>query len=125
MAREIGFDSEQVGDIELSVGEAISNAIKYGCAHDSRSRVVIRFHQFSDKFVAEISDCGCGFDPVEMKCSPSEHLIEGGRGIHFIKSFMDEVSFTFCGGTTVRMTKLLRSSDERHACKNANSLDVG
>lgn len=108
VARDMGFGKEQIGDIELSVGEAISNAIKYGCRRDIPSRIMVRFHRYTDRFVAEISDCGYGFDPLCLNCPDEGRLIEGGRGIHFMNSFMDEVIFSFGEGTTVYMTKLLR-----------------
>lgn len=107
MARAMGFGSEQIGDIELAVGEAVSNAIKHGCSFNCRARIIIRLYQHSDRLVAEVSDSGCGFDLEGLPKTLPNDLIEGGRGLRFIRSFMDEVSYSFDGGTTVRMTKLL------------------
>jgi serine/threonine-protein kinase RsbW len=59
----------------------------------------------------EVGDEGGGFDPRSVQSPLAEEnlLKAAGRGIFFMRSFMDEVSYAFParGGTVVRMVKRL------------------
>jgi serine/threonine-protein kinase RsbW len=51
-------------------------------------------------------DRGPGFDPLSVPIPVAEQLREGGMGIFFMRTLMDEVSFDCChGGTNVRLVK--------------------
>jgi serine/threonine-protein kinase RsbW len=56
-----------------------------------------------------VRDQGKGFDPstIPDPVAPENILKVDGRGIFFMRSFMDEVTYTFPrrGGTVVRMVK--------------------
>jgi serine/threonine-protein kinase RsbW len=64
-----------------------------------------------DLLVVEVQDEGDGFDPTALAnpLDPENVLKSSGRGIFFMRSFMDDVSFVRRehGGTAVRMRKHL------------------
>lgn len=103
------FTPEEKSDIKLAAGEAISNAIRYGCSEDPLERVSIRTLATPQKLIVEMTDNGPGFDPDNVTAiSPATDLPEGGMGIKCMRQCMDEVTFDFSNGTTVRMTKIIR-----------------
>lgn len=108
LARSMPFSERDVGDIETAVGEAASNAVTHGSPDARRCRITVRCERLQDRFVVHVSDEGHGFDPGAHSCEPPNSLVEGGRGLFFMRSLMDEVSFTFSRGTTVRLVKRLR-----------------
>jgi serine/threonine-protein kinase RsbW len=94
-------------EVELALGEALNNAVVHGNGMDPRKLVHVRCRCELGRGVSLIvSDQGKGFNPnaVPNPLSIENLEPEHGRGIHFIKSVMDEVSFAR-GGTEVRMWK--------------------
>jgi anti-sigma regulatory factor (Ser/Thr protein kinase) len=59
----------------------------------------------------ETTSCGSGFDPsrVQDPLAPENLLRESGRGVFYMRNFMDEVRFTTAesGGTRIELTKRL------------------
>jgi serine/threonine-protein kinase RsbW len=95
--------------VEVALREALNNAVVHGNRMDARKRVHVRCRCELGKGVSLIvSDQGKGFNPDAFPDSVSARnfLAEHGRGIHLIKSVMDEVSFAR-GGTELRMRKRL------------------
>jgi serine/threonine-protein kinase RsbW len=93
--------------VHLALREALNNAVVHGNGMDVRKLVHVRCRCELGKGVALIvTDQGKGFDPdtVANPLSVENLEAEHGRGIHFMKSAMDEVSFAR-GGTEVRMRK--------------------
>ncbi|MEN6520891.1 MAG: ATP-binding protein [Armatimonadota bacterium] len=108
-ASRMRFTDGELGDIKLAVGEAISNAIRHGCSENPDARVTIRVLATIDKLVIEMTDNGPGFNPDATSDSSMEALLpEGGMGIRFMRHCMDEVSFQFFEGTTIRLIKLVK-----------------
>jgi serine/threonine-protein kinase RsbW len=66
-----------------------------------------------ERFVVEVVDEGDGFDPeaVADPLDPENVLKSSGRGIFFMRNFMDDVSIARGnrGGMVVRMSKNLAS----------------
>jgi serine/threonine-protein kinase RsbW len=58
-----------------------------------------------------VSDQGEGFDPAQVSdpLNPKNLMKTSGRGIFYMKTFMDEVHYSFQpnGGTSLTMTKNL------------------
>lgn len=105
---EMPFSSEERGDIKMAVGEAISNAVKHGCKYDEAATVEMRCLATRDRLVVEISDHGQGFDPDSYTApSIANELPESGMGINFMRKCMDEVSYRFSQGTTIKLVKLV------------------
>jgi len=106
-----GFDDEACHYMSVAVRESVVNAIKDGNKLDEARRVAIEF-LLGDKVVEiHVQDQGEGFDPKSVPDPVAEeNLLKAyGRGIFFMRSFMDEVRFAFPdgGGTRVTMVKRL------------------
>jgi serine/threonine-protein kinase RsbW len=65
--------------------------------------------------VISVRDHGEGFDPSQLPdpLDPNNLLNPSGRGIFYMRTFMDEVEYSTHpeGGSIVRMTKNKRSSE--------------
>jgi serine/threonine-protein kinase RsbW len=109
----IGFDEDTTHWIILAVREGISNAIKHGNQCDIGKKVLVKMTYAGQELTISISDEGKGFDPskVQNPLLPENLLKSTGRGIFYIKSFMDQVSFEFKpdNGTILHMKKVLPS----------------
>ena len=104
-----GFDEEQAHYVSVAVRESVVNAIKHGNAMDPARRVAVAFTIGPEALEVEVRDQGSGFDPgsVPDPLAPENLLKACGRGIFFMRQFMDEVAYQFParGGTIVRMRK--------------------
>jgi serine/threonine-protein kinase RsbW len=94
-------------EIETALREALANAIRHGCAHDTRKTVEVCVACDESKgMLIVVRDPGPGFDPATI-ASPTvgqNVFRHHGRGIYLINQLMDEVSFEK-GGTEIRMRK--------------------
>jgi serine/threonine-protein kinase RsbW len=111
VAALLGFDEEASHYMSVAVRESVVNAIKHGNRMDESKRVWVRFLMQPAGLEVEVRDEGQGFDPSSIPdpVAPENLLRVNGRGIFFMRSFMDEVSYAFPrgGGTVVRMVKRL------------------
>jgi serine/threonine-protein kinase RsbW len=98
-----GFTQNEVADIRLAAGEALSNAVEHGRSQRS-SAFSVRCQFESKELVIEIHDSGSGFpqpdDPPHVE--PDER--GRGFGIFLMRRLMDDVSFPR-NGTTVRLVR--------------------
>jgi serine/threonine-protein kinase RsbW len=105
----IGFQENDLHFMTVAVRESVVNAMKHGNRLDESKRVGLSFVLHPDLLEVEVSDQGAGFDPGAVaNPTADENLLKvDGRGIFFMRSFMDSVSYSFPtgGGTVVRMTK--------------------
>lgn len=113
IAERMGFNQEAVGWIELAVREAVINAIKHGNKGDESKPVDIRFALNGDELIIYVRDRGAGFDMdlLPDPLDPKNLLSPCGRGVFFMRAFMDEVE-CFAhpeGGNVVRMSKCKRN----------------
>jgi len=105
------LDEDAAHYVSVAVRESVVNAIKHGNRGDAAKRVAVQFLLHPSVLEVTVHDEGAGFDPGAVP-SPlaEENLLKAhGRGIFFMRSFMDEVSYAFParGGTVVRMLKKL------------------
>lgn len=107
MLESMAPDEQLLEAVRLAVGEAASNAVRHGCRGDERLLVRVQSATDGDTLVVEISDPGPGFNPDEVPCPEVGELREGGMGIYFMRLTMDHVTYSFEGGTTVRLVKRL------------------
>lgn len=109
----LGFDDDAAHYLSVAVRESVVNAIKHGNLLDDSKRVAVDFLLRSGAIEVHVRDQGPGFDPgtVPDPLAPENLLKADGRGIFFMRSFMDEVSYSFParGGTVVKMVKKLPS----------------
>jgi serine/threonine-protein kinase RsbW len=105
----VGFGDEACHYMSVAVRESVVNAIKHGNRLEEERRVVLEFAVHDGSLEVIVADEGTGFDPgcVADPLAPENLLKPAGRGIFFMRSFMDEVDYTFPprGGTVVRMLK--------------------
>jgi serine/threonine-protein kinase RsbW len=105
----VGFDDEAVHYMSVAVRESVVNAIKHGNKQDEAKRVHVQFTIHDRALEVQVRDQGPGFDPtgVPDPLAPENLLKAYGRGIFFMRQFMDEVTHSFPpkGGTVVRMLK--------------------
>ncbi len=95
----------------LALHEAVVNAIVHGNKQDENLRVTIQFELLEEKFEIFVRDQGEGFDPADVPdpTQPEFRLSTHGRGLLFMRSFLDELYF--CKekeGMCVRLVKYAR-----------------
>ena len=113
-----GLDEDATHWVGVSVRESVINAIKHGNRFDPSKLVTVEFAlepaALPTALVIRITDEGEGFDPVEVAdpLAPENLLRSSGRGIFFMRSFMDDVKMQRApqGGMEVRMVKKLAAS---------------
>jgi serine/threonine-protein kinase RsbW len=102
--------------IGIAVREAVANAIKHGNRNDPSKQVEVDFGIEDDTVVVRVADQGEGFDPKSLPdpLSPDNLLRPNGRGIFFMRKFMDDIEYTFRpeGGTVVTLRKKLSPSSK-------------
>jgi serine/threonine-protein kinase RsbW len=111
LCKIVGFEDETTDYLAVAVRESVVNAMKHGNGQDESKRVQIQFTLLDESLEVQVQDEGTGFEPDEVPnpLAPENLLKAYGRGIFFMRQFMDEVSYSFPskGGTVVRMLKRL------------------
>jgi len=109
--RSIGVGEDVAFGVDMAVREAITNAVVHGNKLDAGKDVQLRLRTTPEGFEITVHDQGTGFDPNNVPDpTKDENILKtSGRGIFFMRNFMDEVSWSKGenGGTNVRMTKKL------------------
>ena len=108
-----GLDEDNVHWISVAVRESVINAIKHGNREHPEKLVTVEF-TFAPpaepgELIVRVVDEGEGFEPEEVAdpLAPENLLKSSGRGIFFMRSFMDDVQIARAsgGGMEVRMVK--------------------
>ena len=111
LCENAGLDEDGSHWIGMAVREAVANAIKHGNKLDVRKKVNATFELQGMALEITISDEGEGFDPAKVSdpLNPQNLLKTSGRGIFYMRTFMDRVQYEFHpgGGTSLVMTKNL------------------
>jgi serine/threonine-protein kinase RsbW len=110
-----GLDEDTVHWIGVAVRESVINAIKHGNREQYGKLVTVEFTfrpvDDPSELVVRVLDEGEGFDPgaIADPLAPENILKSSGRGIFFMRSFMDDVSLQRRseGGMEVCMRKKL------------------
>ena len=107
----VGFDDDSAHYMSVAVRESVVNAMKHGNRGNEKKRVRVSFVIHPRALEVSVLDEGPGFDPRRIPDPVAdENLLKAdGRGIFFMRSFMDEVDYSFPpgGGTLVRLVKRL------------------
>jgi len=91
-------------DIVLAVGEAITNAIRYGQGNDLQWQAIATHEQIT----VELKYRSTRFDTAPIPPEPDK-LAQGGRGILIMRSVTDDLEYRFLRGEVrVRMIKKLK-----------------
>ena len=104
-----GITEDAAFGIDMAVREAVTNAVVHGNRQDENKTVEVTLKSSPDAVEISVHDQGAGFNPESVPDPTAEENIlkASGRGIFFMRSFMDEVDWLIRpgGGTTVRMLK--------------------
>jgi len=108
------FDEDSAHWIGMSVRESVTNAIQHGNKLDISKKVDIRYQVLPDRISISVKDQGAGFrvDDIPSPLDADNLLKPSGRGIFYIRTFMDEVEFRSLsqGGMEVYMMKKISSN---------------
>jgi serine/threonine-protein kinase RsbW len=106
-----GVSEDIAFGIDMAVREAVTNAVMHGNKLDETKFAEIGLKISPEAFEIQVHDQGTGFNPGDIPDPTQEENIlkTSGRGIFFMRNFMDEVEWSLnpTGGTTVRMLKKL------------------
>ena len=104
-----GVSDDAAYGIDMAVREAVTNAVLHGNRQDENKTVDIVLKNLPEAVEISVHDQGHGFNPEDVPDpTATENLLKtSGRGIFFMRTFMDEVYWLIRpeGGTTVRMLK--------------------
>ena len=102
-AGECGFSEDDISDIRLAAGEALSNAVEHGNDLPAR-RIVVECRFRAEELSIEIHDDGSAFAEPCDRSSVVPDDRGRGFGIFLMRRLMDEVSFAR-NGTIVRLVR--------------------
>jgi serine/threonine-protein kinase RsbW len=107
----LGIAEEIAFGVDMAVREAVTNAVIHGNKLDDAKVVKLKLSNTPAIFEITICDQGNGFDPNDVPDPTKDENIlrTSGRGIFFMRNFMDQVDWAPDpkGGTKVRMIKKL------------------
>lgn len=118
-ARVAGLDDGAIFHVELACDEACTNIIEHAYGGEDIGDIEVHWWVNSDYFAVSLYDNGRSFNPKDIASpdfsdfsatSAPNDLQVGGLGIHFMRTLMDEVRYTFdpVKGNTLTMMKQLR-----------------
>jgi len=111
----LGMDEDASHWIDIAVREAVANAIKHGNDQDPAKQVHVDVTLAGGELVIQVQDEGRGFDPSHLDDprAPENLLKPNGRGIFYMKSFMDDIQYSIRpgGGTVVTLRKRVPGSN--------------
>jgi serine/threonine-protein kinase RsbW len=115
LSSQVGFDADSAHWMSVAIRESVTNAVRHGNKLDPGKRVLVRFDYDEPEFTVIVEDQGEGFNPAAVPDPLAEEnlLRASGRGIFFMKNFMDEVTYHFepKRGTRVTMMKRVGEAD--------------
>jgi serine/threonine-protein kinase RsbW len=105
----LGVGEDAAYGVDMAVREAVTNAVLHGNRQDETKTVEVSFRSSPEAIEITVRDRGEGFDTgsVPDPTDPENLLKTNGRGMLFMRTFMDEVRWSRHpeGGTVVRMLK--------------------
>ncbi|MCF8241023.1 MAG: ATP-binding protein [Melioribacteraceae bacterium] len=110
--KHLNLSDDKLNNLTLSVAEASSNSIVHGNKGDLNKKVYITIEIDEEFLTIKLKDEGEGFDPKKIPdpTAPENILKDSGRGIHIMKSFLEDLRFDFSKSGT-EITLVLRIND--------------
>jgi serine/threonine-protein kinase RsbW len=109
VAREIGFQEDDLHKIGMAIRESVVNAVVHGNRYNRYKKVHLSVLNGKDHLSVLVADEGEGFDVGKLADPLAEHnlLQQSGRGIFLIRAFVDqfEVRRLSPKGTEVKLVK--------------------
>jgi serine/threonine-protein kinase RsbW len=109
VAESVGLGGNWLRDVLMAVGEAVTNAVRHGHSGSDDSSFTVGCFASPERISISVTDSGPGFTPGNLPTFEDALFAEHGRGIHCMNSLMDEVTFSFDGGTTIHLVKAVDS----------------
>ena len=110
----LGMEEDTRHWVDVAVREALANAIKHGNEQNPSKQVHVDLAVEGAELVIQVEDEGMGFDPAGLgdPLAPENLLRPNGRGIFYMRSFMDQIQYGSGpgGGTMVTLRKKLTGS---------------
>ena len=107
----LGIGEDIAFGVDMAVREAVTNAVVHGNKLDHAKEIGLKLRNTPGVFEISVHDQGSGFDPnaVPDPTKDENILKTSGRGVFFMRNFMDQVDWSAApeGGTRVRMIKKL------------------
>lgn len=102
IAEIIDLSHEKQNNLALSVAEAASNCIIHGNKFDENKTVNIKVTVNDSTIQISLKDQGTGFNPgnVPDPTAPENILKDSGRGIHIMRTFLDDLQYKFTDNGT-------------------------
>jgi len=111
LMNRLGIGEDVAFGVDMAVREAVTNAVVHGNKFDDAKVVEITLRNTPEAFEISVHDQGSGFNPNEVPDpTKDENILKtSGRGIFFMRNFMDDVEWSAdpTGGTSVHMIKKL------------------
>ena len=105
----LGLEEDARHWVGIAIREAVANAIKHGNRQDPNKEVDVELAIEDGTAVIRVRDHGEGFNLEEVgdPLAPENLLKPSGRGIFYMKSFMDTIEYSPRpeGGTIVTLRK--------------------
>ncbi len=114
LAESAGFTREAVADVEVAVGEAVTNSVIHGSPEGTTGNVVVKCQMVEDRLVVEVEDQSLAeaLPAQPDRCDPS---LECGRGVMMMHALMDECHDCRTErGIKITMAKLLTVRAEKN-----------
>ncbi|MEM7585353.1 MAG: ATP-binding protein [Acidobacteriota bacterium] len=122
----LGLDDDSRHWVGIAIREAVANAIKHGNRQDPEKQVEVELAIAGQQAIIRVGDEGEGFDvqAVSDPLQPENLLKPNGRGIFYMKNFMDEIEYSSKpqGGTVVTLRKKIASASD--ASSNATDAEA-
>ncbi len=106
-AVDAGVAAEDVDCLTVAIDEAASNIIRHAYGNRADGRLVLNIATYPDRIEFVLEDNGPKISPEAWRPRPLDEVRPGGLGTHFIKCFMDVISYDedFVGGNRLRLVK--------------------
>lgn len=116
VARDAGFDEDDVFYIQMAVDEACANIVEHSYGPNDRGEITLKCSSDPDGALrVEIRDTGRSFNPdqippprIDNEKGDVDEVQIGGLGLYFIRKLMDEVTFHFDPFSGNRLTLIKR-----------------
>lgn len=97
LAKKYKMSEDRLNSLALSFSEAASNSVVHGNKLDVNKKVKITVTVDENKMTVIIKDEGKGFDidSVPDPTKPENILKDSGRGIHIMRSFLNDLRYNF------------------------------
>ena len=95
VGKRLNLDEKTLFQLDLAIEEAAANVVEHAYRPGSPGEMMLGIESLPDAIRLTLTDWGIPFDPDKVTPfdihAPIETRIQGGMGLHFIHSLMDEV----------------------------------